>query len=302
MADIYAGIEAGGTKWVCAVGSGPGDLRAHLRLPNGLPAETIPAVIAFLHEQERVYGPLKAIGIGSFGPLDRDPASPTFGFLTTSPKPGWAGTDLAGYFRRAFGVPVAFDTDANTAALGESRWGAAQGLSDFVYLTIGTGIGGGGMANGALIHGLIHPEMGHLRIPHDRQNDPFPGICPYHGDCWEGLACGPAIQARWGQPPQDLPPDHPAWALEAGTLALGLVNLALALSPELIILGGGVMNQAQLFPLVRAGVQGLLNDYLPAPQFQAECQDYIVPPALGERSGVLGAIALAQGAEGRIHR
>jgi len=297
MAGLYAGIEAGGTKWVCAVGSGPDDLRAHLRLPNRLPAETIPAVIAFLEDQEQAHGPLTAIGIGSFGPLDRDPASPTFGYLTTTPKPGWAGTDLAGYFRRAFDTPVAFDTDANAAALGEYRWGAAQGLSDFVYLTIGTGIGGGGMANGGLIHGLIHPEMGHLRIPHDRGQDPFPGICPYHGDCWEGLSCGPAIQARWGQPPGDLPPDHPAWALEALYLALGLVNLILALSPQRIILGGGVMSQVQLFPLVRAGVERLLNDYLPAAQFGAGRQDYIVPPALGDRSGALGAIALAQQAE-----
>ena len=287
----FGGIEAGGTKFVCAVGTGPDDLRAEVRFPTTTPEETIGRAIEFFQQQTE---PLKAIGIASFGPLDPNPASPTFGYITTTPKPGWSHTDLAGAIRRALGVPVAFDTDVNAAALGEHRWGAAQGLDTFIYLTIGTGIGGGGMANGRLIHGLMHPEMGHVRIPHDRGLDPFPGSCPYHGDCLEGLAAGPALEARWGQRGEELPADHPAWLLEAHYLALGLVNFICVLSPQRIIMGGGVMQRRHLFPLVRRKVQELLNEYLPVPTIMEQIDDYIVPPGLGDRSGVLGAIALAQ--------
>ncbi|MBC7257221.1 MAG: ROK family protein, partial [Chloroflexi bacterium] len=225
---------------------------------------------------------------------DPNPASPTFGYVTTTPKAGWANTDFAGEVHRALGVPVGFDTDVNVAALGEHRWGAAQGLDTFIYLTVGTGLGGGGMVNGRLIHGMMHPEMGHIRIPHDWQADPYPGACPYHGDCLEGLTCGPAIEGRWGQPGETLPPDHPAWELEAHYLALGLVNFILPLSPQRIIMGGGVMTQTHLFPRIRARVRQLLNGYVKTPQIIEEIEQYIVPPALGNRSGVLGAIALAE--------
>jgi fructokinase len=208
MALLYGGIEAGGTKFVCAVGSGPHDVRAEARFPTTNPAETIGRAIDFFRRQA---GPgLAAIGIASFGPVDPSPGSPTFGYITTTPKPGWANTDLAGPVGRALGVPVGFDTDVNGAALGEYRWGAAQGCDTFVYLTVGTGIGGGGMAGGKLMHGLLHPEMGHMRLPHDLAADPFPGICPFHSDCLEGLASGPAIEARWSQRAETLPPDHPA--------------------------------------------------------------------------------------------
>ena len=189
-------------------------------------------------------------------------------------------------------LPVAFDTDVNAAALGEKRWGAAQDVSDFIYLTIGTGIGGGGMINGALMHGLLHPEMGHIRIPHDRDRDPFPGACPWHGDCLEGLASGPAIARRWGLPADQLPPDHPAWDLEAHYLALGLVNFILTLSPQRLILGGGVMNQRQLFQKIRAEVQMLLAGYVQHPHILEEMDAYIVPPGLGDRAGVKGSLAL----------
>jgi fructokinase len=182
----------------------------------------------------------------------------------------------------------------NVAALGEYRWGAAQGLDTFIYLTIGTGIGGGGMVNGKLIHGLVHPEMGHVRIPHDRDRDPYPGSCPYHGDCLEGLAAGPALEERWGQRGETLPADHPAWPLEADYLAFGLVNIICILSPQRIIIGGGVMQQPQLLPLVRRRVQELLNNYLPVPAILDHIDDYIVPPGLGDRAGVLGAMALAE--------
>jgi len=263
-----------------------------VRFPTTTPEETIGQAIQFFQQQKK--GPLTAIGIASFGPVDLNPDSPTFGYITDTPKPGWAHTDFAGRIRRALGVPVGFDTDVNVAALGEYRWGAAQGLDTFIYLTVGTGIGQGGLVNGKLIHGLVHPEMGHIRIPHDRDRDPYPGSCPFHGDCLEGLAAGPALEERWGQPGETLPADHPAWLLEADYLAFGLVNIICILSPQRIILGGGVMQQRQLFPLVRRRVQALLNEYLPVPAILDQIDDYIVPPGLGNRSGVLGALALAQ--------
>lgn len=290
---LFGGIEAGGTKFVCAVGTAPEDVRAVVRFPTQAPKEAIGQALAFFREQAR-REPLAAVGIASFGPIDPDPASPTFGYVTTTPKPGWAHTDFAGTVRRALGVPVGFDTDVNVAALGEGRWGAAKGLDTFIYLTIGTGIGGGGMVNGKLIHGLMHPEMGHIRIPHDWQADPYPGYCSYHGDCFEGLAGGPALEGRWGQRGETLPPDHPAWDLEAHYLALGLVSYICTLSPQRIIMGGGVMEQCYLFPMVRQRVQELLNGYLQAEAIQSRIDEYIVPPALGNRSGVLGAIALAE--------
>jgi fructokinase len=199
---------------------------------------------------------------------------------------------------RALGVPVGFDTDVNGAALGEHRWGAAQGRDTFVYLTVGTGIGGGAMVEGQLLHGLVHPEMGHMLMAR-RHDDKFPGACPYHGSCLEGLASGPAIEMRWDAAPQTLPADHPAWELEAYYLALGLSNLICALSPQRIILGGGVMSQAQLFPLIRSRVRHFLNDYIQAPAITVENNGFIVPPGLGHRSGVLGAIALAERALAR---
>ncbi len=189
---------------------------------------------------------------------------------------------------------MVIETDVNGAALGEQRWGAGQGADPCLYLTIGTGIGGGLVVHGRPLHGLLHPEMGHMYLPHDRQTDPFPGSCPYHGDCFEGLAAGPAIEKRWGQRGETLPPDHPAWALEAHYIALAVANLILSLSPQKIILGGGVMNQAALFPLIRAQVVHLLNGYIATPPLLAGAEEYIVPPGLGGRSGVLGAIALAQ--------
>jgi fructokinase len=288
MTTLYGGIEAGGTKFVCAVGSSPNDVR-ETRFPTTTPDETIQRAIAFFRAQPRV----AAIGIASFGPIDLHPDSPTFGDITTTPKPGWANTDLAGAIKRALGVPVGFDTDVNAAALGEHRWGAAQGLHTFVYLTIGTGIGGGGLASGKLLHGLIHPEMGHICLPHDFVRDPFPGSCPFHGDCLEGLASGPALEKRWGARAETLSADHPAWELQAHYLALALVNYICILSPQRIILGGGVMEQPQLFPLIRRAVQQLLNGYVQSPAIVENIDAYIVPPGLGKRAGVLGALALA---------
>jgi fructokinase len=290
---LYAGIEAGGTKFVCAVGTGPDDLRALTRFPTTSSDETLAQVIAFLHAQQAI-APIAAIGIGSFGPIDLDTTSPTYGYITSTPKEGWANADIVGTIKRHINVPVTLDTDVNVAAFGEHTWGAAQGLDTFVYLTVGTGIGGGVFANGKLLHGLLHPEVGHMLIPHDMHADSFPGTCPYHGDCLEGLASGTALEQRWGQRGETLTPDHPAWRLEARYLALALANLIYALSPQRIILGGGVMKQPQLLSMLRKEVQALLNRYIQLPQLLADIDSYIVPPMLGDKAGVLGAIALAQ--------
>ena len=298
MTRLYGGVEAGGTKFVCAVGTGPGDIRAETRFPTTTPQETLGRAVDFFRGYQ---ADLASLGVASFGPVDPNPTSPTFGFVTTTPKPGWPNTDVAGAFRQAFGLPVAFDTDVNAAAVGEGRWGAAQGLDTFIYITVGTGIGGGIVAGGRLVHGLIHPEVGHIRLPHDWQADPFPGSCPYHGDCLEGLASGPALEARWGQRGDTLPADHPAWPLQAHYLALALVCFICTVSPQRLILGGGVMNQPHLFPLLRAQVQRLLNGYVQSPAILDHIDQYIVPPALGGYAGVLGSIALAMDATGTAH-
>jgi fructokinase len=288
---IYGGIEAGGTKFVCAAGRGPGTLTAKTQFPTTTPQETIARAIDFFSSLPE---PVTALGIGSFGPLDPNPASPTYGFITSTPKPGWSQVDIVGQLKAALGVPVGFDTDVNAAALGEFRWGAAQGLDTFLYLTVGTGIGGGAMVGGKLVHGLTHPEMGHLRIPHDTQRDPFTGSCPFHGDCLEGLAAGPALEKRWGQRGETIPPDHPAWALEAHYLGLGLMSMLLVLSPQRIILGGGVSQVPGLLPRVRAELSALLNGYVQSPAIIEAIDSYIVPPGLGGEAGVLGSIALAE--------
>ena len=290
MAQLYGGIEAGGTHFVCAVGSGPDDLRAETSFPTTPPDETIGRAVEFFLSGERVV----AVGIASFGPVDLDPSSASYGWITSTPKPGWGNTDIVGKVREALAVPIGFDTDVNAAALSEHLWGSARGVDDFVYLTVGTGIGGGAMVNGHLVHGLVHPEMGHLRIPHDREADDFAGVCPYHGDCLEGLASGPAIAKRWGRPPESLPEDHPAWELEATYLGLAAANLVCTLSPQRIIMGGGVMAQPQLLPLVRRKVLEVLDGYVLSPDILQHIDSYIVAPGLGDRAGVLGAIALAQ--------
>lgn len=290
MSEIYGGVEAGGTKFVCAVGSGPDDLRSEERFPTISPAETLERVVAFFRRE----GPVQAVGVASFGPLDPNPTSPHYGTITSTPKPGWAHTDVVGPLHAALDVPIGFDTDVNGAALGEWRWGTGRGLDTFLYLTVGTGIGGGGLVNGALMHGLVHPEMGHVRIPHDRNRDPYPGGCPYHGDCLEGLAAGPAIAERWGQPAEILPAEHPAWDLEAEYLAAALHNFVCTVSPQRIIMGGGVMKQPQLLSLVRAKLHASLRGYVEAAAIIDNIDGYVVAPALGARAGVLGAIALAE--------
>lgn len=288
---MFGAIEAGGTKFVCAVGSDPANL-AVTQLPTTSPEITMADAVNFLREHS--HGILQAVGIGSFGPVDLSPSSPTFGHITSTPKIAWRNFNFVGTVRAAFDVPIGFDTDVNAAALGEARWGAAQSISDFIYLTVGTGIGGGAIVNGRVLHGLVHPEMGHIRIPHDQVRDPYRGCCPFHGNCLEGLACGPAMEERWGIPASTLPVDHPAWALEAHYLALGLANSVCTLSPKRIVLGGGVMQQQWLIPLVRSELVRLLNGYVQSIELTEKVDEYVVPAKLGNRAGIAGALALAQ--------
>jgi fructokinase len=287
---MLGGIEAGGTKFVCAVGTGPDDL-VKAQFPTTTPEETLAQAIQFFRSNSG--RDLEAVGIGSFGPVDLDPASPKFGHITSTPKAGWANFDLLGTMVKGLKVPIGFDTDVNAALLGEWRWGAAQGLANAIYLTIGTGVGGGVMVYGQLVHGLVHPEIGHLRLPHDLAIDPFAGNCPFHKDCLEGLASGPAIEQRWGMKATALPPDHRAWELEAHYIAVALANLTLTISPQRILLGGGVMKQPQLFKMIRDEFAYVLNGYVRHPDILDHLDEYIQPPQLGDDAGVVGALFLA---------
>lgn len=301
---IVGAIEAGGTKFVCAVGHGPDQgILDRARFDTGDdPARVMRQVTGWLLEQQEKHGPLAALGVASFGPVDLDERSPGYGHITTTPKPGWQHTDLLGPLKKAFpGIPVAFDTDVNGAALGEATWGAARGLEDFIYVTAGTGLGGGGMARGRLLHGLMHPEMGHIGLPRIAGDD-FEGACPFHGRCWEGLCSGPAIARRTGLPAEALPPDHPAWDVTIRYMAHALVNLTCVLSPRRIILGGSVRKAGQLgeaafFAKVRTAFRSVMAGYIASPALgEKGIGDFIVPPVLGDDAGVCGAIALAQAA------
>jgi fructokinase len=292
MEVYFGGIEAGGTKFVCAVGSGPNNIRTLTQFPTTSPEETIGRVVGFFQEQGRKI-PIAALGIGTFGPVDLNLDSPRYGSITTTPKPGWKNLNLKGLIEEKLKLPTAIDTDVNAAALAEHRWGAAKNLNTFIYLTVGTGIGGGGMVEGNLLHGLTHPEMGHIRVPHSWDEDPFMGTCPYHGDCLEGLAAGPSIEKRYGMRGEQLSEDHPAWQLLSNYIGLALANFICTLSPQRIILGGGVMEQEQLLQATRSRVQVLLNGYISAAEILDDIENYIVRPQLGKKAGVLGAIALA---------
>lgn len=297
---MYAGIEAGGTKFVCAISRGnDSTLLARASFPTVEQShQTIDACVHWLQEQQAKYGVFKAIGIGSFGPVDLNRASPTYGYITTTPKVGWQNTDLVGAIRQTFAVPIGFDTDVNGAALGEHLWGAGRNIANLIYITMGTGIGGGALVNGAPLHGLLHSEMGHIRIPRDSARDPFNGMCYAHGDCWEGLCCGPAIERRVGTRAEALPPTHEIWNMIATYTAYALNNIIMTLSPQRIILGGSVPKAGQLgqdafMQRVRAETLKILNGYLSAKEITQNIDQYIAPPALGDDAGVCGAIALA---------
>jgi fructokinase len=289
MAEIFGGVETGGTWCVCALGRGPDELVDLEQFPTSAPEQTLERIVGFFTRHPRP----AAIGVGSFGPVDLDPDSPTWGSVTSTPKPGWSDAAVAPVVSRALRVPVAFDTDVNAAALGEHRWGAGSDVDSLCYLTVGTGIGAGLIMSGRPVHGLIHPEMGHMRIPHDRHEDPFAGSCPWHGDCWEGLASGTAIARRWGADPQALPDDHPAWPLEARYLAAGILSAVSVASPQRFIAGGGVLERPGLRRMVARELRELVAGYLQTRLLDDRVEEYLVAPALGDRAGVLGAIAMA---------
>ncbi|NBC86927.1 MAG: ROK family protein [Bacteroidetes bacterium] len=285
----FGAIEAGGTKFVCATGSGPNDLKRVTRIPTTAPDETLTAVLDFFQAHS---SPLRALGIGSFGPINPSVDSPAYGRLLNTPKASWSNVDIIEPFQ-ALDCPVAVDTDVNAAALAEYVWGAGTDVDSLLYLTIGTGIGGGFVVDGTPHHGLLHPEMGHLRVRR-LEADTFDGLCPYHGDCLEGLASGPALEARVGTQPEKLPTDHPIWSIHAQYLAQACATLIYVLSPERIILGGGVMQQKHLFPRIRHHLRQELAGYVDLPRLTSNLDSYIVPPHFGARAGVLGALHLAQ--------
>jgi fructokinase len=296
---LFGGVEVGGTSVVCAVGTSAGDLRDRAVIPTAAPAPTIARITEHLRRHQ---GELAAVGVASFGPLELDRRSPRYGRIAATPKPGWAGADLVSPLARGLGVPVALDTDVNGAALAERRWGAADGLDTFVYLTAGTGIGGGGLVGGRTLHGLAHPEMGHMRIPRHSADPLRRGACPFHPDCWEGWAAKAAIERRWGAGRLATDLTDPAdLGLLAHYLGAGVANVICAFSPQRVVMGGGIVlgggdarHRERLLALVRDETQALLNGYLEAPELGAGIGDYIVAPALGADAGVLGAIALAE--------
>lgn len=285
---ILGGIEAGGTKMVCGIGDENGVLKERVSFPTRQPEETFRDMIGYFRERK-----IEALGIGCFGPVDLNRNSKTYGYITSTPKPGWANCDIVGTFRRELNVPVGFDTDVNGAVLGEVTWGAAKGCDSALYITIGTGVGVGVYINGSLLHGLVHPEAGHISLA-KHPKDTYEGRCPFHPNCVESLASGPAIGERWGAAAVELKDRPEVWEMEAFYLGQALANYILCYSPQKIILWGGVMHQEQLFDLVRTKVQEFLNGYVSHEVVKEHINAYIVPPALGDDPGILGAIRLGQ--------
>jgi fructokinase len=293
---FFGAIEAGGTKFVCAIGDDSGQILAQQRFPTTDPSSTLAAAQAFLQQGVRDFGALAAIGVASFGPVELDKNSARYGFIGLTPKAGWSGIDIAGAFARQFSCPIGFDNDVNAAGLAEHRWGAARDVKTLVYLTIGTGIGGGLIIAGAPLHGLMHPEIGHIYPRRHSLDGSFAGICPFHRDCLEGLASGPAILARTGASLQHLDPSHSQWEIEADYLGQLCALLVVTVSPQRIVMGGGVMNQARLLPLLRRRMLHWLGGYINRSEIQSGADRYVVAPELGDRAGVIGALLLAMDA------
>lgn len=285
---MLAGIEAGGTKMVCAVSDAELNLKGSAVFPTTTPQETIAEMINYFRKFD-----IDAVGIGSFGPIDLNPKSPTYGYITKTPKTGWSDFDFVGVFKKAFGVPVGFDTDVNAAILGEVYKGAAYGCNNAIYITIGTGVGVGVYCNGGLVHGLVHPEAGHILL-NRHPEDSFEGSCPFHKNCVEGMASGPAIEKRWGKSPKLLIENDKVWELEAYYIAQAVASYILTYSPEKVILWGGVMHQDKLFDMVRSNVKEILNGYVHSEMIDSKIDQYIVKPALGEKPGITGALCLAR--------
>lgn len=287
---IYGGIEAGGTKMICVIGDENGRILDRMQIPTKTPEETMPIMIDYFKGKD-----IKALGIACFGPIDLNKDSKTYGYITSTPKLAWKNYDIVGAFKKELGVPIGFDTDVNGSLLGEITWGCAKGLTDALYLTIGTGVGGGVMAGGKLLHGMLHPELGHIKMA-VADGDTYKGKCPYHGTCFEGMAAGPAIEDRWGKKAVELADDDKVWDLESTYIAQALCTYILTLSPQIIILGGGVMHQEQLFPLIRKKVLEQLNGYVLTKEL-ADIDNYIVPASLNDDQGIMGSIKLAMDAD-----
>lgn len=287
---LYGAIEAGGTKFICAIGDENGEIVDETRIETRDPRATLTDVCRYFDGATRESTSLMALGVGAFGPLDLRPSSPTFGFMTSTPKPGWKNIDLAGSLTRALNCPVHLDTDVNGAALGEWLWGAGRNLDSLAYVTVGTGIGVGVVHHGRPVHGLVHPEIGHINVRRHPADTSFSGICPYHGDCLEGLACGAAIVARTGRPLKNAAPGDPIWAIEADYLGQLCAFLVLSHSPERILLGGGVM-QSPMYAAVQDRMLHWLHDYIGAAELRRP--QYLAAPGLGARAGIKGALSLA---------
>ena len=288
---LYGAIEAGGTKFICAIGTGCGRILEHTRIDTRDPASTLGAVLHYFAAVQSRARPLRAFGVATFGPIELRRDAPNYGFITNTPKPGWRDTDLLGTLERALVRPIGFDTDVNAAALAESRWGAGAGLESLIYVTVGTGIGGGGIHHGLPVHGLVHPEIGHVPVRRHPADAAFPGVCPYHGDCLEGMASGPAILARTGRQIDQSAATDAIWDIEADYLGQLAAQLVLMHSPQRILIGGGVMEQQRLFTAVRARMLHWLHDYLP--QTELRSPGFLGPPGLGAAAGISGALALA---------
>ena len=285
---IIAAVEAGGTKFICGLGTEDGKIIDRINIPTTTPEETMKQVIKYFKDKE-----FDVMGVGSFGPIDPVKESATYGYITKTPKPYWSDYNIIGELKKHFDVPMEFDTDVNGAALAESWWGSGNGLKNVMYITVGTGIGAGAVVDGKMLQGLTHPEMGHIFLKRHK-DDNYEGKCPFHKDCLEGLASGPAIEERWGKKGVALADDEKVWEMEAYYLAQGLINYILILSPQKIIMGGGVMKQQQLFPLIRKNVQKFLNGYVHKKEILEDIDDYIVYPGLGDEAGFIGSIALGK--------
>ncbi len=283
---IYGALEAGGTKMVCALGDENGNIKEQVSIPTTVPEETLPKIADYFRDKD-----IKALGIACFGPVDLNKESPTYGYITSTPKTPWMNCDIVGYLKKELNVPIGFDTDVNGSLLGEVTYGDSKGLSDVVYYTIGTGVGAGVMSNGKLLHGMLHPEAGHM-IMERVKDDTYKGRCPFHHTCFEGMASGPAIEERWGKKAVELSDRDEVWEIEADYIAQALVNTVCMLSPKRIILGGGVMHQMQLFELVRKKLKEKLNDYIKAPEIR-DMDNYVVPASLHDDQGIMGCIKLA---------
>lgn len=284
---ILGALEAGGTKMVCAIGNEKGEVFERISIPTETPEITVPKMISWFQEKN-----VEALGIGCFGPIDPDKKSDTYGFITSTPKLAWADYNIVGAFKEALSCPVGFDTDVNGSVLGEVTFGQGKGKSCVIYITIGTGVGAGIYIEGKLLHGMLHPEAGHVLIQ-KRRNDAYAGGCPYHKTCLEGMAAGPALKARWGKDARELAGKEEVWDLEAYYIAQALTNYIMVLSPELIILGGGVMHQEQLFPLIRNYVKEMINGYLKTEELR-NLDSYIVPASLHDDQGIMGCLELAR--------